>query len=127
LTDGQNNTGASTEDDVRELVLKFKENNNIVKFLGANMDALVNAAVLGVRQSDALTYDGPNVTNAFRALSDNIAEYQRSGVNVPFLLPQRAASISTPVYTPLNIPQTQPQLHADFGPPRLRRCKSMVG
>jgi hypothetical protein len=125
LTDGLNNTGTSTEEDVRKLLLKFKDNNNIVKFLGANMDAIVNAAVLGVDASDALTYDGANVTNAFRAVSENIIQYQRSGVDVPFLQPQRAASIATPIPGPTQIP-----LHAnlpDLEPPRLRRCHTFIG
>lgn len=128
LTDGLNNAGTSTEEDVRNLLLKFKDNNNIVKFLGANMDALVNAVVLGVDASDALTYDGANVTHAFRAVSENITQYQRSGTNVPFLPPQRAASIAAPMPTP---PPTQNPIHADpsfdLGPPRLRRCQSMIG
>jgi len=126
VTDGLNNLGTSTEEDVRKLLLKFKENNNIVKFLGANMDALVNAAVLGVNASDALTYDGANVTHAFRAVSENITQYQQTGVNVPFLQPQRAASIATPTPTP----PTQNPLHADphdLGPPVPRRCQSMIG
>lgn len=129
LTDGLNNTGTSTEEDVRKLLLKFKENNNIVKFLGANMDALVNAAVLGVEASDALTYDGANVTNAFRAVSENITQYQRSGVNVPFQAPQRSASISTPMYTPHtpHTPHTQTATRDCISPPTLRRCNSMIG
>ena len=128
LTDGLNNRGASTEEDVRKLLLKFKDNNNIIKFLGANMDALMNAAVLGVDASDALTYDGANVTCAFRAVSKNIAEYQRSGVNVPFLPPQRAASIATTTRG-LTLPNQNP-LHAnltDLEPPRLRRCRTTIG
>ncbi len=118
LTDGINNSGSSTEENVRKLMLKFKENNNIMKFLGANMDALLNAAVLGVDASDALTYDGENVRNAFRAVSENLSEYQQSGVNVPFLPLQRAASIATP-------PPTH-TLTPDCDPPKVRRCNTNI-
>lgn len=122
LTDGLNNKGNSTPEDVRKLLLNFKKNNNIVKFLGANMDAVLNASEIGVQESDALNYDHMNVTHALRAVSDNILELQRSGINVPFLLPQRAASISTPRTNT----QIHTQLHDNLGPPMLRRCNSML-
>lgn len=108
LTDGINNLGNTSEQEVRNMITKFKENNNVVKFLGANMDALTNASILGVDANDALTYDGINVKNAFRALSSNICEFQKSGVNVPFLKPQRLSSIQAP--------------NNNF--PKVTRCKS---
>jgi hypothetical protein len=126
LTDGLNNAGTSSEEDVRNLILQFKDKNNVVKFLGANMDALLNAAVLGVDASDALTYDGAHVLNAFRTVSENITQYQQSGVNVPFLPPQRAASIATPRANVSASNSLQGDL-VDFEPPKLRRCQSSIG
>ena len=113
LTDGLNTSGNSTESEVRELIIQFKKGGNIVKFLGANMDALMNAALLGVDSGDALTYDGVHVRQAFRAVSENISGIQRNGVNIPFLAQHRTASIS---------PRTQ----SNCSPPLLRRCKSTI-
>ena len=115
ITDGKNNIGETTCTHMSELIAQYTDKGYVIKFLGANMDAVAVAARMGIVEDDAITYDTPaGMLQAFRATSDIIASYQTLGVNVPFSAPQRTASASSRA-------PTEP----DDGPVPIRRCMSM--
>ena len=118
LTDGINNLGATSESDVCRLIEDFQRKENVIKFLGCNIDALAYASILGVRREDSLSFDGMCASHAFRAVSENIFEFQETGVNKAFLLPQRTASMCTS--------SLQSRQDLPIAAPTLQRCKSML-
>jgi hypothetical protein len=82
VTDGHENASAEySGKTVKQLVTEKTKNNWDIVFLGANQDAVMKAAELGIERDRSMTY-GANrggVTNATESLNRYVSDRRRSG------------------------------------------------
>ena len=87
VTDGEENaSGEYSGPIIKQLITeKTKKHNWDFVFLGANQDAVMKAAELGIAEGSAMTYSplGDNVVNATSTASRYVSD-RRAGRNVPF-------------------------------------------
>jgi len=82
-TDGYENASTEyTSDKLKELVKQKEKNDWEFIFLGANIDALDTAVNMGIKASNAMTYNATSKgqTNAFASVSSNISNYRSGSV-----------------------------------------------
>lgn len=118
VTDGIDNASKATLLEVREAVREAREEREwVVTFLGCNQDATLTGASLGLDQARALTYEASNsgVCAALRAVSENAADFARTGTVRAFTELQRQTSL------PPRMADEPPPL---FHPPSLHRQRS---
>lgn len=81
VTDGYENSSREwTKDRVKELIERqTNEWNWNFLFLGANMDAVAEAAAFGISHNNSLTYDGSNSSVAMASVSAYTTQYRGTG------------------------------------------------
>lgn len=99
VTDGLDTCSQCSREHAHELVQTFQgREGRRVLFLGANQDAILSAAALGIPVARALTYGArsDNVRAAFRAVAENVHAY-REGSADGFANVHRESSVAQQV------------------------------
>ena len=97
VTDGFENASKDfTNNKISKMIKEAEENYNIkLIYLGANQDAIVEAAKYGISSDSAMNYDETSINSqaAYRSCAA-VATRQRSGAHTSFTQAERMASIS---------------------------------
>jgi hypothetical protein len=127
ITDGFDTSSTRTAADARRAVQAAQEQGMRILFLGANQDAVLSAAAIGVPADHALTYgaNAPDMHTALRSLSAAL-DRTRSGEALAFRQVERQASARPPHARNVHMAVSIAAPTASAAPPLVRQRSNML-
>ena len=106
FTDGlENSSNKYTSAHVKDLIEMYTKKGWDFMYLGANQDAIMEAAKMGINTQNAMTYDAVDTGNAFRTLSATMSQQAR-GLNATLSQQPEAHLAPAPAATPIPVAES---------------------